>query len=199
MNTLYRDFLDGVDNLSNFRILLALALEATRGSAHPIFELGPSDLSTPHLHAYCESEGRAIISVEEDLMRALPFRRFSSDRHELRVAAWSAFPIEAGLWSVALLKHAPGERRRFDALRLADRCEILVLHDTEPAADYGYNRSEIWGEFRSRVDVRSDGAWATAVSKTRDLSGWRGLRFGKYAVTLPGDDLSDEDPTVRGL
>ena len=180
--------LEGLDNTCNYRVLLALALEATRGSAHPVIELGPSPGSTTHLHAYCEGEGRSLVTVEEDISRIGAYVPLSTARHEVRWVSWDAFPVEAGLWSVALINHAPGERRVRDIERLMDRCEVVVVHDTEPAADYGYKFSAVLPKFRSRVDVRSDGAWSSAVSMTRDLTRWRGFRAERYVVSHAGDD-----------
>ena len=191
-------FLQGVCNWNNHRILIAIAVEATRGSAHPILELGVSQESTPQLHDFCEREGRHLVSVEESVPAILPYLRLASPRHDIVCSSWDSAPIEKNLWSVAVLDHAPGERRWADAMRLLNRCEIVVLHDTEPAAERGYGYHQIWGEWRWRVDVKSDGAWASALSNSRDLTAWRGLRAGPYVVSLPGDDLRP-DPMAQAI
>lgn len=193
-----RSALEDVTNVDNYRILLALALDVTRGSAHAVLEMGTAGGAT--LHDWCVSSGRRLVTVEEDIMACVIARKFESVRHEIMCCAWSAAPIEARLWSVALIDHAPGERRWADVMRLKDRCEIIVIHDTEPAAEhgYGFERNGVWDAFKNRVDIKSDGAWATAVSNSRDLSKWRGLRFGRYVVTGAEDDRK-EDATFEHI
>lgn len=176
-------------NDCHFRVLLALALEETTDSTHRVLELGIASRSTPYLHDYCEPERRQLVSVEESIRTAAPFLGLRSTLHELRVTSWGTAAIEFGLWSVALVLNAPGERRRVDVARLASQAEIIVIHDTEPAADYGYRLSEVWPMFRSRVDIKTDGAWSTAVSNTHDLSRWRGRRFGPFVVSGGDDDV----------
>ena len=187
--SILEDFLHGIDNESNYRLLLYLALEETRGSTHSVLELGPSAGSTPYLHAYCETEGRPLVSMDEDIFMTAKWSHLRSVRHEVQCCAWSAAPIEKQAWSVGLINHAPGDRRWADAMRLHPRSEILVLHNTEPAADHGYRFSQIWGEFKYRADVKTGGAWATAVSNTRDLHKWRGMKFGEYVGTAGFDDV----------
>lgn len=186
-------FFDNINNTFNNRILLYFALEATRSSAHPILAIGIDPETTTMLHDYCEEHGRLLVSLEEDIFAAMALRSMEGRRHEVHCAAWEVAPIEAkGPWSVAVMNHAPGERRKDDAKRLVDRCEIVVLHDTEPNADRGYQFSTIWPLWRWKVDVKSDGAWASAVSSSVDLSTWRGRKVGKYVVTM-GDEETVED------
>lgn len=191
-------FLRDICNWNSHRILIGLAVEETKGSSHPILELGMSQESTPALHDYCEKEGRLLLSYEENILQAAPYVNLASPRHEIRCVSWDAAPIENGTYSVAVLDHAPGERRWADAMRLLHRCEILVLHDTEPAAEQGYGWPRIWPEFRFRVDVKSDGAWSTALSNSRELTRWRGLRHGPYVVSGTEDDLR-EDPVAMAI
>lgn len=193
--------LENLTNAVNYRALLALALDLTEGSALPVLAMGLAPESTRLLHDHLAARGgRKLVSIEEDIFAAAALRGMESERHEIRCAAWDVAPLEAGgPWSVAILDHAPGERRRGDVLRLLGRCEIVVLHDTEPAADHGYKFSEIWPSFRSRADVKSDGAWSSAVSNARDLSVWRGLKVGPYTVTLGEDDAGKVDPTYEWI
>ena len=191
------NLLDDVHNIDNHRVLVYLALELTRDSPHPVLEMGLScELSAARqaLHESCEVEKRHLVSVDEDLLACAAARHLNSPHHEVRCCAWDVFPIESGLWSVASINHAPGERRRFDALRLKDRCQVIVIHDTEPSADHGYKFSEIWGEFRWRVDVKTPAScWASAVSNSLDLSIWRGVKLAGYVVSLPEDDATAGD------
>lgn len=192
------DFFHNVNNTFNHRILLAHALEVTQGSAHPVLALGIDPETTRMLHDFCEEHGRLLVSIEEDIFATAEIRDMASTRHEIVCAAWEVAPIESrGPWSVAVMNHAPGERRKDDAIRLLDRCEIVVLHDTEPNADAGYRFSMIWGRWRWKVDVKSDGAWASAVSNAIDLSTWRGRRTERYVITMGDEDIVDDEVTTR--
>lgn len=190
-------FFRDVTNAVNHRILLYLALEETRLSALPVLAIGIEAQTTRLLHDYCEAAGRVLVSLEEDIFATSRLRDMASKRHEIVCSAWETAPIEArGPWSVAVMNHAPGERRKDDVMRLKDRCEVVVVHDTEPNADMGYQFSTIWNHFRWKVDVKSDGAWASAVSCTLDLSAWRGTRVGPYVVTMGDEDVAEDAVAV---
>ena len=196
------ELLQNLSNVVCHRLLLHLALEETRGSAHPVLAMGLDPETTGILRDICDRDGRLLVSLEEDIFAAAALRPpvgRGSSRHEILCCAFDAAPIEArGPWSVAVLDHAPGERRKDDALRLLDRCEVIVLHDTEPDADSGYQFSTIWGRWRQRVDVKTGGAWASAISSTRDLSRWRGYRSVDYVVTM-GDEEVGENVVGAGV
>ena len=59
---------------------------------------------------------------------------------------------------------------------------IVVAHDTEPAADYGYKMRQHFPKFRYIVEVRTSDAWATALSNTIDVTEWAGDAFGDYLI-----------------
>lgn len=173
---------------ANHRLLLLLALEATRGSPHPVLELGMGSGSTPQLHDYCAAEGRLLISCDLDADFARSFAHLESPLHAIRCGAWNRVPIDRP-WSVALVDHAPPERRRVEVARLRHFAAILVLHDTEERSPrYGYDR--IWHLFHYRVDLRVDGsdpdaqADASAVSNSIDVTAWVGARFPGYPHAL---------------
>ena len=71
---------------------------------------------------------------------------------------------------LVFIDHAPGERRKIDIARFADKAQIIVCHDTEPAADHGYKMRVELKKFKYLIDYESDGAWATAVSNFYDVT-----------------------------
>lgn len=191
-------FFQGLTNDVNHRVLLRLALEETRGSAHPVLAMGLDVETTRLLHDYCRDAGRLLVSLEEDIFATMHLRDMAGRHHEVLCAAWEVAPIEArGPWSVAVLTHAPGERRKDDAVRLLNRCEVVVLHNTEPDADRGYQFSTIWDRWRWRADVKAAGAWASAVSNSRDLSPWRGTRAGPYVVTMGDEEVVEDTVSIK--
>lgn len=175
------EFLRDVDDWCNHRPLLWFALEATAGSEAPVLELGMGRGSTPHLHAYCESRGRRLLSLDSQPEWCAEFAHLGSALHEVRCAGcdWSGFSHDAGqAFSVALVDHAPSERRQFDVEYLVTRCQVIVLHDTEGSMYDG-----VWRHFPYRADVRTPGACATAVSNTIDVTRWRGQVVGGWGIS----------------
>lgn len=152
------------DNNDNHRVLLWKALEATKGD---VVEFGAGWGSTEHLRAYCKHYERDFTSFDNGLEWAkLHNSTYVPNNNWDSVHAWG---------SVILLDHAPGERRGDDMARLKDKFEIIVVHDSEPvgAGNYGYEKH--WHLFKYRADVRTEGAWATAVSNTIDVTKWDGF------------------------
>lgn len=152
------------DNNDNHRVLLWKALESTKGS---VVEFGSGWGSTVYLREYCQESKRE-------------FQTF--DNGEAWAHVHSSTYVPNNNWdalspkgSVILLDHAPGERRGDDMARLKDNFEIIVVHDSEPigAGNYGYEKH--WHLFKYRADVKTDGAWATAVSNTIDVTKWDGF------------------------
>ncbi len=151
------------DNNDNHRVLLWKALEATKGD---VVEFGAGWGSTEYLRDYCKIKERDFTSFDNGL-------EWAKLHNSTYVKDWNS--IHA--WgSVLLLDHAPGERRGEDMFRFKNEFEIIVVHDSEPigAGNYGYEK--YWGEFKYRADVKTIGAWATAVSNTIDITVWDGFK-----------------------
>lgn len=163
------EFLNNFANWDNHRVLLWPALEATTGT---VLELGCGDGSTPYLHSYCGEKERQLFSYDFNLEWSEKFRRFASGGHQIKwVTDWDQVSIDHLSPDVVLVDHSPGERRWIDIERFAYKAKILVIHDSEPAAT-GYMLDKIWGLFKYRIDYKTDGAWATAVSNFVDVSKW---------------------------
>ena len=152
------------DNWCNHRPLLYMALEATGGD---VLELGMGKGSTELLADYCRERGRRLRSFEYSREWWEQYRGF---QHEVtHVQNWD--DIHPAVAGVALVDHSPGERRYQDIILMANTVDIIVIHDSEPAAT-GYMLDRVWHLFKYRVDLKSPGAWATAVSNTIDVSQW---------------------------
>ena len=154
-------FLEGVNNNDLcHRILLIEALQLTAGK---VIEFGSGHGSTPYLRKYC---------VESD-------REFQSfDNNKEWADATGATMVPDANWSglqltnidVLFVDHAPGEDRQVQIEKYKDSAKIIVIHDTEPPADHGYNTRRLYPAFKYWVEVRTNGAWATMVSNHIDLS-----------------------------
>lgn len=162
------EFLKDVQNWDNHRNLLWSALEATKGT---VLEFGCGNGSTPYLHDYCKANKRKLFSYETSQEWLDKFKHLESDTHHLElVKDWDEANLKHIKVDVVLIDHAPGERRKDDIEMFKGRCEYLIAHDTEPAADNGYKMRSVLKTFRFMKDFESPGAWATVVSQVNDVS-----------------------------
>lgn len=125
--------------MTHFPILAACLAR----SSGPVLELGTGDGSTPLIHYAACGVRRFVVSADGDLAW---LRKYSEGyacprRHEfIHVGNWDEFSIlEALEWGVALVDCAPGEARYKLAMRLANRCKWVILHDTEKDYNVGTN------------------------------------------------------------
>lgn len=166
------EFLEGISDWSNHRYLLWPALEMTKDSPHPVLEMGCGHGSTPFLQKYCDDEARVLRSMDNNKSWADEFgaEYISSDWN---YKTW----FYKQRYSVVLIDHAPGEKRR-EALELfafsPAHFEIIVIHDSEPkgwnASDYRVR--EIFDKFKYVKDLQPQenmGAWATWLSNDYKL------------------------------
>jgi hypothetical protein len=163
-------FLKQMDNVSNHRLLLWYALTATKGK---VVEYGSGEGSTQYLRKYCKDAKREFETYDYDANYA----KLNNSEH---ITNWDSINPKGG---VILIDHSPGERRHVDIKRLKDNFDIMVIHDSEPVGGGDYKLEPLWSMFKYRVDVKSKGAWATAVSNTIDLKGFKGKKFGKYTIS----------------
>jgi hypothetical protein len=162
------DFVKVTSNYNSHLPLLWEALEATDGL---VMEMGCGFGSTPFLSEYCKFNKRLFVSFENNkewykkLHDHFPEVRFTDD--------WKGSCFDSCYGedpSVLFIDHAPGERRKIDIALHAKHAQIIVAHDTEPAADHGYKMRAELKKFKWMIDYETDGAWATAVSNFIDVT-----------------------------
>lgn len=166
--------------------LLFLALEETKKG--DVVEMGTGYGSTKLLHDYCLGK-RKLFSFEEkkgwyDKMVEHLKGSKGDKTHELTlVTDWDYVKDNHQNASVVFIDHAPGERRKFDIVNFKDTKGILVCHDTEPTGAGDYQMRQHFGLFKYVVEVKTEGAWATALSNEIDITKWNGETFGEYKVS----------------
>lgn len=115
---------------------LALALQHTTGN---VLELGCGDYSTPLLHALRGE--RLVLSVDSNPEWVARYQNLHAPgkHHVVSIADWDRFFREQmeRPWGLALVDHAPGDRRAADIAKLVNVVEVLVIHDTD-ASCYGW-------------------------------------------------------------
>mgnify|MGYP001497723810 CR=1 FL=1 len=118
----------------------------------PVLEMGVGVCSTIILHYLCMGAGRQLISYENNEKYTRGLMQFHGGFHEIKVVDnWDAIDILKP-WSVAFIDHAPMERRKVDAGRLANYAEYVICHDSEPKHDRYYKYSEIYPLFKYRYN-----------------------------------------------
>lgn len=153
-------FLYGFGNWDNYKPFLWQALEMAKESASPVLELGAGMGSTDLLRRYCEENKLKFFTYESNSQYAKDFNSF-------HVENWDLIPWRKD-WGVVLVDHAPGEHRK-TAVSLLHHAKIVVCHDSEPH-DHGYLLRAELEKYKYMVDMKTPGAWTTAVSNFYDVT-----------------------------
>ena len=152
-------FIENVQNWDNHRPLLWWALKETKGQTEPVLEMGCGEGSTPYLKSYLKTDKRKLISYDYS-------QEWADKYNAIHVTDWDA--IEHENYSVILIDHSPGERRYLDVIKLANKCDYMIIHDTEPQAT-GYMMDKVWHLFPYRRNLKTEGAWSTIVSTKHEI------------------------------
>jgi predicted O-methyltransferase YrrM len=181
----FKDKFTPTNNDLSYYPLLYKALEETKGD---VLELGMGYGSTELLNNYCKKNKRFLFSFEEKQSWFEKFSHLAKEgknfKHELNfVVNWDIVKNNHEKADVIFIDHAPGERRKEDIVHFKDTKGIIVCHDTEPAADYGYQMRQYFKLFKYKAEVKTNGAWATALSNEYDITKWYNESFGSYIIT----------------
>ncbi len=170
-------FLKNVENWSNHRPLLWLALSFTHSNPHgPVIEFGSGDGSTPYLREYCKSHGRFFESWESD-------KEWAEKTGSSYTSSWDV-PSLYRQCSVFFCDHAPGEHRHKAIELFVNKAEIIVVHDTEEGGAGNYMFDRIWPLFKKRINYNrlGGGAGATLLSNVIDLDGLDGCNIAGFEL-----------------
>ncbi len=157
------NFLENISNWNNHRPLLWLALENTKGD---VLEIGMGDGSTPYLNDYCKRTGRSLYSYESNDLYFDKYKYLQSSFHKIDIIRdWNLFHFLKEPLGVALIDHAPPERRHIDAIALKDNAEIVIVHDAEHEGMYCdvYYIKRITDNFKYRLDLTIPGQPAKSI------------------------------------
>jgi len=167
------EFFESLNNESNHRILLWPALKMTTGD---VVEFGSGHGSTPFLKKYCEDEGRSFKSFENH-------PDWSKKTGSNLISDWNKLPLMNV--DVLFIDHAPGEQRKFDIIKNAHCAKIIVVHDSEKAADHGYQMRQHIKLFKYAVEINTlgGGAGAMMLSNHIDLIDLVGQSNNGFTIT----------------
>lgn len=74
--------------------------------------------------------------------------------------------------SITFIDSAPGEGRK-NLIDINKDSEVVIIHDTEPGAEYVYGMSEVLNSFKYRLDYQPKGKpHTTAVSNFINIEEW---------------------------
>lgn len=152
---------------------------------HDFFiEMGIGEGSTPLLKIhYIDFPKIECVSLETDSQWFEIFKTreyfelvpncYKSDNHYLN---YIENYIQWNIWGNAILfiDSAPGEQRKELISKHFATAKIIIVHDTEPEAEYVYNMDPILKTFRFRIDLIVEGMpQTTAVSNIYDFKNWK--------------------------
>ena len=162
----------------NFGTHITPLLTAVMNTSGPVFEMGCGDYSTPQLHAICETQKRQLLSTDTSKEWIRYFLDMKSQYHSFQHVPvydddWEVNPkpdqwdlVGNQNWGVVFVDHRPGDRRRVDVERFADKAEIIVVHDTETS---GYEYEPVLAKFKFRYNYKRYRTYTTLVSNTVDV------------------------------
>ena len=157
--------------MNPFATHIPLLLACLRHTTGPVLELGSGWFSTPLVAAFATD--RLVRTIETNpqwydrISRVCTYQPITRHRHQIVfVPDYNDAPMDDHQWSVVLLDHEPPPRRGVDALRLKDRSQLIIGHDSEHP-DYGYGPA--FDQFKYRFTLSSVFPWTTVVSDTDPL------------------------------
>ena len=156
---------------------LIKAVEKTGGD---ILEFGTGIFSTPYLRYVAMLQDRLLVSVENfkpwyDFM--LKYYENSAYHEMVFVENYADFDIgipvrlngQRDRWGIVLIDQTPDSSRAEEIIRLKDKAEYIVIHDSNPSNDRVTKYSTIYPHFKYKTDWHGDKNRATVLSNFNDL------------------------------
>ncbi len=157
---------------SHQRLLLGAALR-TQG---PLLELGVGWYSTPLLHEIAVTQGRPLLTVDNNQDWLAQFLCLQNDWHTLDLVGWWGELYELPRfrkierWGLVFVDQGQPIEREYAVRGLLDQADVFVLHDTEEAFAYGYSRT--LPMFKWKFEDRTHKVHTTVASNTIDVMKW---------------------------
>ncbi len=159
-----------VKNLSMYGSHVPILAKVLEHSEGEVLDLGMG-LSTIVMDMMCKLKKRHITSYETDPEWYQANTIYQSDFHDIiYVPTWEEAKIEGKHWSVALIDHAPAKQRIKEVKRLANICDFVMIHDSEPVSDKYFKYRWVYPLFKYRYDYTACLPNTTVLSNFIDLS-----------------------------
>lgn len=151
---------------------LPLLIKIMNASTGPVLELGTGLFSTPVLHWLCIDQDRKLYSYENFKQYFELIKPFETPDHQIiyvENSDWKAIDFETTYWGVVFLDHHPKGRRGKEAMRLAERADYIVIHDSDRAGN-PFHLDEAYPLFKYRYNWSKQSPHSTVLSNFNDLS-----------------------------
>jgi hypothetical protein len=160
---------ESTNDWDSHRPMLWLSLKNTPGL---VIEVGCGNGSTQLIQNDCYNRHRSFVSFETNKEWATLFANtWLVDNYSKGVATYMD-RHEIDKASLIFIDCAPAEERKH-LLRLYSNSLVLLIHDTEPTAEYVYGMKEVLNGFKYRLNYAPEGLpHTTAVSNVIDLIQW---------------------------
>jgi len=150
------------DDYSSHRELLYLVVSNNK-ECHPIAEFGSGYGSTPVLRKFCNENGIKFETWDTD-------KDWANLTGSTFVSSFKDIFLLMGY--ILFIDGKPGEERK-DLISIHKDKYLLIIHDTEPGANYVYGMADALSKFEYRLDYQPEGKpHTTAVSNFIDVTKW---------------------------
>jgi len=158
---------ESTNDWDSHRPLLYISL--VNSSQNTVLEFGCGEGSTELILFSSKNFQRPFYSFETNPEYAEKFKEFGV----IYVDDYLSLENFTDKANVVFVDAAPAEARKGIINIWKDKSDIIVVHDSEPGAEYVYGLSEILSTFKYRLDYQPEGKpHTTAVSNFIDVTKW---------------------------
>lgn len=160
------DYYNSENDWDSHKPMLNLCLNNTKGY---VVEMGMGFGSTPMISFHCNINSRVFYSYETNREWYNKCAMFDCGK----ILTDDYLMQDIGDVDLLFVDAAPGEVRKKLIDKYKDIVGVIVVHDTEPGAEYVYGMNEVLSTFKYRLDYTPEGKpHTTAVSNTVNVSEW---------------------------
>ena len=148
---------------------MGVLMKTVAMSKGTVLELGSGIFSTPLLHWLCENNGNELITYENHPYYLGFAQDFEDIKHKILSISdeWDTIDFNKHYGVVFIDNHPYGKRGEL-AVKLKDKADFIVCHDSEKMSLYGYR--EAFKHFKYRFDYVKEKPFTTVLSNFIDLS-----------------------------
>jgi len=154
----------------------------------PIIEFGMGVWST-ELICDEKADEQLLVSLENDPLWIAKFDHLKTVNHDFSlIDNYESYSADAHDWGIVFVDHRPAASRAIIIDEYFDKCDYMIVHDTQPAVAHAYvGMEKALSRFKYRYDLKTQGnsAMATIVSNRHplDLTGLE-MRYRKQTIQI---------------
>lgn len=151
---------------------LPILIKVLNISQGPVLEMGMGIFSTPVLHWLCLDSKRELVSYDNTPKYYEMNKTFESPRHKVLLIEnddWDSADIDNTHWGLVFIDHHPTARRGVDAIRMADKADYVVIHDSDGEHN-SFQYDEAYPHYKYRYNWKRKRPYTTVLSNFHDLS-----------------------------